>query len=157
MDIETLHADIRALTDRSEIADLFGRYLHSLDDREFDEAWAARFFTEDASTATPAGKVQGRNAVLENVRTAMSLFDRTVHVGSDYVIEVDGDRALLRAHQLSTHVLVGGEDVFISAGRADNALVRTADGWRLHRADLHITWTQGTPPVLPPELTGARS
>ncbi len=47
-------------------ADLFDRYLRSLDDREFDESWAASFFTEEASTATPAGHVRGRKAVLEN-------------------------------------------------------------------------------------------
>ncbi|MFF4954451.1 nuclear transport factor 2 family protein [Streptomyces chattanoogensis] len=155
MDSQTLGTDIRALTDRAEITDLFDRYLRSLDDREFDRSWAVAFFTEEASTATPAGQVQGRHAILENVRTAMRLFDRTVHFGSNYVIEVDGDRATLHGNQLSTHVLAGDGGLFLSGGRTENELVRTADGWRLHRADLRITWTQGNPPVLPPELAGA--
>ncbi|KPC63706.1 nuclear transport factor 2 family protein [Streptomyces chattanoogensis] len=155
MDSQTLHTEIRALTDRAEITDLFDRYLRSLDDRKFDRSWAASFFTEEASTATPAGHVQGRHAILGNVRTAMRLFDRTVHFGSNYVIEVDGDRATLHGNQLSTHVLAGEGDLFLSGGRTENELVRTADGWRLHRTDLRITWTQGDPPVLPPELTGA--
>ncbi|WP_329541822.1 nuclear transport factor 2 family protein [Streptomyces sp. NBC_01358] len=156
MDSQTLRTEIRTLTDRAEIADLFDRYLRSLDDREFDEGWAASFFTEQASTATPAGQVRGRHAVLENVRTAMRLFDGTVHFGSNYVIEVRGDRATLRGNQLSTHVLAGDGGLFLSGGRTDNELVRTDDGWRLHRADLHITWIQGHPPALPPELTGPR-
>ncbi|MFF4697824.1 nuclear transport factor 2 family protein [Streptomyces chattanoogensis] len=155
MDSQTLGTEIRALTDRAEITDLFDRYLRSLDDRTFDRSWAGSFFTEEASTATPAGQVQGRHAILENVRTAMRLFDRTVHFGSNYVIEVDGDRATLHGNQLSTHVLAGDGGLFLSGGRTENELVRTADGWRLHRADLRITWTQGNPPVLPPELTGA--
>ncbi|MGW2629973.1 nuclear transport factor 2 family protein [Streptomyces chattanoogensis] len=155
MDSQTLGTDIRALTDRAEITDLFDRYLRSLDDREFDRSWAVAFFTEEASTATPAGQVQGRHAILENVRTAMRLFDRTVHFGSNYVIEVDGDRATLHGNQLSTHVLAGDGGLFLSGGRTENELVRTPDGWRLHRADLRITWTQGNPPVLPPELAGA--
>ncbi|OEJ35368.1 nuclear transport factor 2 family protein [Streptomyces subrutilus] len=156
MDSQILNTEIRTLADRAEITDLFDRYLRSLDDREFDESWAASFFTEEASTATPAGHVRGRNAVLENVRTALRLFNRTVHFGSNYVIEVDGDRATLRGNQLSTHVLAGQGGLFLSGGRTDNELVRTADGWRLHRADLNITWTQGNPPVLPPELIGPK-
>ncbi|MDA5280505.1 nuclear transport factor 2 family protein [Streptomyces sp. NPDC054904] len=155
MDSQTLHIEIRALTDRAEITDLFDRYLRSLDERKFDGVWAASLFTEDASIETPAGLVRGRDAVLENVRTAMRAFDRTVHFGSNYVIEVDGDRATLRGNQLSTHVLAGDGGLFLSGGRTDNELVRTSAGWRLHRADLHITWTQGNPPVLPPGLDGA--
>ncbi|MET9609235.1 nuclear transport factor 2 family protein [Streptomyces sp. NPDC006512] len=153
MDSQTLYTEIQALTDRAEIADLFDRYLRSLDDRKFDGSWAAAYFTEDASTETPAGHVRGREAVLDNVRTALSLFDRTVHFGSNYVIEVDGDRATLRGNQLSTHVLAGDGGLFLSGGRTDNELLRTGAGWRLHRADLTITWTQGNPPTLPPELT----
>jgi hypothetical protein len=155
MDSQTLHTEIRALTDRAAITDLFDRFLRSHDDPEFDEPWAARFFTEDASTTTPAGHSRGRDAILGNVRTVMRLFDRTVHFGTNYVIEVDGDRATLRGNQFSTHVLASNGELFVSGGRTDNELVRTADGWRLRRADLDIAWTQGSPPVLPPELTGA--
>lgn len=153
MDNETSRTEILALIHRAEITDLFDRYLRSLDDRKFDASWAASFFTEDATTATPAGAVRGRDAVLGNVRTAMRLFDRTVHFGSNYIIEVDGERATLRGNQLSTHVLADDGTLFLSGGRTDNELVWTVDGWRLRRADLHITWTQGNPPVLPPELT----
>ncbi|MER5885484.1 nuclear transport factor 2 family protein [Streptomyces sp. NPDC001941] len=148
--------DVRHLLDRAEITDLFDGYLRSLDDREFDEAWAARHFTPDARTRTPAGDVHGRDAVLANVRTALALFDRTVHFGSNYVIDIDGDRATLRGNQLSTHVLAGGGGLFLSGGRTENELVRTDAGWRLVRADLHVSWTQGEPPVLPPELLAAR-
>lgn len=154
---QLLRSEIRALTDRAEITDLFDRYLRSLDDRRFDDVWAASFFTEDASTETPAGRVRGRGAILDNIRTAMALFDRTVHVGSNHVIAVDGDRATLHGNQLSTHVLAADGTLFLSGGRTVNELVRTPDGWRLTRADLHVTWTQGNPPVLPPELLRARA
>lgn len=137
-------------TDTADITRLFDRYLRSLDDRgAFDDAWAASFFTEDATTSTPAGAVRGREAVAANVRMAMGLFDRTVHFGSGYLVEVDGDRATLLGNQLSTHVLAGDGGLFVSGGRAENELVRTGEGWRLSRADLRIVWTQGNPPALP--------
>lgn len=137
-------------TDTAAVTRLFDRYLRSLDDRgAFDATWAAAFFTEDATTSTPAGDVHGRDAVAANVRMAMGLFQETVHVGSNYLIDVDGDRATLLGDQLSTHVLAGDGGLFVSGGRTENELVRTAEGWRLSRADLKIAWTRGNPPALP--------
>ncbi|MFG2296306.1 nuclear transport factor 2 family protein [Streptomyces sp. NPDC048603] len=138
----------------AEITLLFDRYLRSLDDGVFDEKWAGDFFTEDARTRAPIGEVRGRAAVLESIRTAMALFRGTVHFGSNYIVEIDpdGNRATLLGNQLSTHVLASDGTLFLSGGRTDNELVRTPDGWRLRRADLHVVWTQGNPPVLPPEL-----
>jgi hypothetical protein len=101
----------------------------------------------------PIGTVRGRDAVLAHIRRGMALFDRTVHLGTNAVIELDGDRATARGAQLSTHVLAdGSEAVFISAGHADTELARTADGWRIRASSLRITWTQGTPPRLPAGL-----
>ena len=44
---------------KSEIAELVDRYLCSLDERNFDEDWARRFFTEDAAVAFPIGNAEG--------------------------------------------------------------------------------------------------
>lgn len=137
-------ADIAAVTR------LFDLYLRSLDDRgTFDETWAAAFFTEDATTSTPAGDVRGREAIAANVRMAMGLFDRTVHFSSNHLVDVDGDRATLLGNQLSTHVLASDGSLFVSGGRTENEFVRTVDGWRLSRVVLRIAWKQGTPPVIP--------
>ncbi|MFF9914341.1 nuclear transport factor 2 family protein [Streptomyces sp. NPDC013457] len=137
-------------TDTADITRLFDRYLRSLDDGgPFDDTWAAAFFTEDATSSTPAGDTRGREAIAATVRTAMGLFDRTVHFGSNHLVEVDGDRATLLGNQLSTHVRADDGGLFLSGGRTENEFVRTPDGWRLSRADLSIVWTQGNPPVLP--------
>lgn len=153
MDTEAMQRQLQNLTDRSEITDLMDRYLRSLDEGRFDEAWARAFHTEDVTAEMPIGTVHGRNALLARVRRGMALFDRTVHLGGNVVIEIDGDRATARGAQLSTHVLAdGSEGVFVSAGHADSELVRTADGWRIAATSLRITWTQGTPPRLPAGL-----
>ncbi|SEE25452.1 nuclear transport factor 2 family protein [Streptomyces sp. TLI_105] len=147
----TITADTTATAaDVAAITRLFDGYLRSLDERgAFDGTWAAAFFTEDASTSTPAGDVHGRDAIAANVRMAMGLFDRSVHFGSNYLIDVDGDRATLFGNQLSTHVLAGDGTLFVSGGQTENELVRTPEGWRLSRADLRIVWKQGNPPVIP--------
>ncbi|KUL35221.1 hypothetical protein ADL22_27850 [Streptomyces sp. NRRL F-4489] len=141
---------VRELTDRAEIGDLLARYLGSLDEGVFDEAWGRAFFTEDATAVLPLGTVRGRDAVVARIRDGMALFDRTVHLGGGPVIALDGDRATARAAQLSTHVLADGpEEVFVSGGLAETELVRTAEGWRIAATALRIVWTRGTPPRVP--------
>ncbi|MFG2114323.1 nuclear transport factor 2 family protein [Streptomyces sp. NPDC048718] len=168
MDIEETQRRLQSLTDRAEITDLMNRYVRSLDDGVFDEEWARAFHTEDVTAEMPIGTIHGRDALTARVRRGMALFDRTVHLGTNYVIEVDGDRATVRGAQLSTHVLADGSgpgsgsgsgsgsgNVFISAGHAESTLVRTADGWRISASALRIAWTQGTPPRLPDDFAAA--
>jgi len=150
MDIEEMQQQVQSLTDRAEITDLLDRYLRSLDEGVFDEEWARAFHTEDVTAEMPIGTVHGRDALLARVRQGMALFDRTVHLGTNAVIEIDGDRATTRGAQLSTHVLADGTgSVFISAGHADAELVRTAEGWRISASSLRVVWTQGPPPQVP--------
>lgn len=152
-DTEAMQHQLQYLTDRAEIGDLMDRYLRSLDEGSFDETWARAFHTEDVTAEMPIGTVHGRDALLAHIRRGMALFDRTVHLGTNPVIEIDGDRATARGAQLSTHVLAdGSESVFISAGHSDNELVRTPEGWRIATSSLRIVWTQGTPPQLPAGL-----
>ncbi|MEU1894331.1 nuclear transport factor 2 family protein [Streptomyces pristinaespiralis] len=146
--IEEMRRELRALTDRAEIADLLDRYLRSLDEGPLDEEWARAFHTEDVTAEMPVGTVSGRDDLLATVRRAMALFERTVHLGSNTVIELDGDRATARGAQLSTHVLAdGSEEVFVSAGHTESELVTPA-GWRISATALRVAWTQGTPPDL---------
>ncbi|MET9965302.1 nuclear transport factor 2 family protein [Streptomyces sp. NPDC006356] len=149
---------LQTLSDRAEITDLLDRYLRSLDDGVFDEEWAGAFHTEDVTAEMPIGTVHGRDALLAHVRRGMALFDRTVHLGTNTVIEIDGPRATARGAQLSTHVLADGSaDIFISAGHTETELTRTTDGWRISATSLRVTWTQGTPPRLPAGLGPART
>ncbi|WP_329178939.1 nuclear transport factor 2 family protein [Streptomyces decoyicus] len=153
MDTEATQRQLQYLTDRAEITDLLDRYLRSLDEGRFDEAWARAFHTEDVTAELPVGTVHGHSALLARVGAAMALFDRTVHLGTNAVLEIDGDRATARGTQLSTHVLAdGSEGVFLSAGHADSELVRTPEGWRIAASSLRIAWTQGTPPRVPADL-----
>lgn len=147
--IDGMRRELRTLTDRAEITDLLDRYLRSLDEGGLDEQWARAFHTEDVTAEMPVGTVSGRDALLVTVRRAMALFDRTVHLGTNQVVELDGDRASASGAQLSTHVLADSEEVFISAGHTDTRLRRTADGWRISATSLRVVWTQGRPPRLP--------
>ncbi|MCI3155819.1 nuclear transport factor 2 family protein [Streptomyces sp. GB4-14] len=156
MDTDEMRRQVRALTDRAAVTDLISRYLRSLDEGVLDDEWARAFHTEDVVAEMPIGTVRGRDAVLDRVRRGMALFDRTVHLSTNDVVEIDGDRATVRGAQLSTHVLAdGSQEVFVSAGHTETELVRTDEGWRISATALRVVWTRGTPPRLPDDLAAA--
>ncbi|CAL9358780.1 hypothetical protein SUDANB60_00607 [Streptomyces sp. enrichment culture] len=151
-----MRRQVRALTDRAAVTDLISRYLRSLDEDVLDDDWARAFHTEDVVAEMPVGTVRGRDAVLDLVRRGMALFDRTVHLSTNDVVEIDGDRATVRGAQLSTHVLAdGSQEVFVSAGHTETQLVRTDEGWRISATALRVVWTRGTPPRLPDDMAAA--
>ncbi|CAL9615192.1 hypothetical protein SUDANB32_05711 [Streptomyces sp. enrichment culture] len=151
-----MRRQVLALTDRAAVTDLISRYLRSLDEGVLDDDWARAFHTEDVVAEMPVGTVRGRDAVLDRVRRGMALFDRTVHLSTNDVVEIDGDRATVRGAQLSTHVLAdGSQEVFVSAGHTETELVRTDEGWRISATALRVVWTRGTPPRLPDDLAAA--
>ncbi|WP_436997829.1 nuclear transport factor 2 family protein [Streptomyces sp. enrichment culture] len=156
MDTDEMRRQVLALTDRAAVTDLISRYLRSLDEGVLDDDWARAFHTEDVVAEMPVGTVRGRDAVLDRVRRGMALFDRTVHLSTNDVVEIDGDRATVRGAQLSTHVLAdGSQEVFVSAGHTETELVRTDEGWRISATALRVVWTRGTPPRLPDDLAAA--
>lgn len=151
-----MRRQVRALTDRAAVTDLISRYLRSLDEGVLDDDWARAFHTEDVVAEMPVGTVRGRDAVLDRVRRGMALFDRTVHLSTNDVVEIDGDRATVRGAQLSTHVLAdGSQEVFVSAGHTETELVRTDEGWRISATALRVVWTRSTPPRLPDDMAAA--
>ncbi|MET9985659.1 MULTISPECIES: nuclear transport factor 2 family protein [Streptomyces] len=136
------------------VADLLARYLISLDDEELDDAWAAALFTEDAVVAFPISRHEGRAGMAAWHAAALSAFAATQHLGSPPVVTVDGDRAVLRANLLSTHVHHAhharpqGElpPLFATGTFVDGAARRTPEGWRLTLLSFRLLWADGSPP-----------
>jgi hypothetical protein len=142
-------------TAKAEITELLDRYLHSLDERKLDEYWARGFFTEDVRAELPIGTVDGIGAMAASTRTGVLRFDRTQHIGLNYLIDpaVDGTPATVRWNQLNHHVYPGGGDMFVSGTRCEAEVVRTDTGWRIAHMTMHVVWTTGRPP----RNTGVRS
>jgi hypothetical protein len=160
-DLEVLRRQVQALTDRAEIGDLIDRFSRDLDDytlegRPFDVAWVRSYFTEEASVEYPVGAAAGAEAISTLIDgRGMAPFQRTQHVTTNYVIDLDRDRAAVRFNLIATHVHT--EEVHRRLGEEPGAhftvgdyyegeVVRTDAGWRFSRQALHVTWSEGTPP-----------
>lgn len=133
---------------KAEITELLDRYLRSLDDRAFDERWARRFFTEDVHADFPIGVADGIGAMVAATRAGVLRFDRTQHIGLNYLVDpaAGGAPATVRWNQLNHHVRPGEDAVFVSGTRCEAEVVGTGAGRRIARMTMHVVWTTGRPP-----------
>ena len=105
-------------------------------------------FTEDAN-GDLLEDVVGRVAIKKRVETALSRMDETQHLIANHQINVQGDTATCRCYLQAQHVrkAAHGGPNFIIAGRYEDQLTRTSEGWRISFRRLVVMWTDGNPAV----------
>ncbi|TDD39740.1 nuclear transport factor 2 family protein [Actinomadura sp. KC06] len=121
---------IRALADRAELADLVARHSLWIDEGRYDET--DRLFTEDVAVKSPRGEAHGIEALIELVRSGHDTYARTLHNKSNVIIELDGETATVRAHDVAVFVIDDKTEA-IAAGVHHYSARRTEHGWRFDR------------------------
>jgi ketosteroid isomerase-like protein len=121
---------IRAITDRAELADLVARHSLWLDEGRFGET--DRLFTDDVVVRSRRGEARGIGALVDVVRAGHDRYARTLHSKSNLVIDLDGDTAEVRAHEIAVYVIDDGTEAVAAAIHTYGAR-RTGDGWRFDR------------------------
>lgn len=124
---------IRALADRAELADLVARHSLWIDEARHGET--DQLFTEDVVVKSPRGEARGIGALIELVRSGHDTYVRTLHNKSNLIIEVDGETATVRAHDIAVFVIDDKTEA-IAAGIARYGARRTEDGWRFDRLEI---------------------
>jgi hypothetical protein len=149
----TSDAAVQTLLDRAEIDDLVARLGAVLDEGRFDDM--AGLLIEDATARTPGGVAEGRPAVIAQARKNHRSDFAIQHVISDVLVDLDGDRADVRANLVVSFALDGPVVAPAVAPAVTYALgevyrfdvVRTADGWRFARVETVPVWMSGERPV----------
>ncbi|WP_067793203.1 nuclear transport factor 2 family protein [Actinomadura formosensis] len=121
---------IRALADRAELADLVARHSLWIDEGRYGET--DRLFTEDVVVKSPRGEAHGIGALIELVCSGHDTYVRTLHSKSNLIIEVDGETATVRAHDIAVFVIDDNAEA-LAAGFHHYGARRTEDGWRFDR------------------------
>ncbi|MBY8858044.1 nuclear transport factor 2 family protein [Nocardia sp. CA2R105] len=124
---------IRELADRTELADLVARHSVWADERCYDET--DQLFTEDVVVVSPRGQVHGIATLVELVRSGDDRYVRTLHNKSNLVIDLDGDTATVRAHDIAVFVIDDKTEA-VAAGFHRYGARRTEGGWRFDRLEI---------------------
>jgi ketosteroid isomerase-like protein len=117
--------------DRADIIDVTVRYATAIDSRQW--SLLATVFAEDAvMDYGEIGQWNGADAVIEFMELSHAGASHTMHRMTNHVIDVDGDTAQARTY-VDALILVEDGSGVNAVGFYDDALARTAAGWRITR------------------------
>jgi hypothetical protein len=147
---------LRQLYDRAEITDLVYRLGTCMDEGRYDEM--RELLVEDATVSTPGGQAEGRAALIAQARRNHPADQRFQHVTTNVLLDLDGDRATVRANLVVT--ITTPDDAPGDAPAPPPRctigevysfeLVRTSGGWRFSRIATVPLWVSGTLPARVP-------
>jgi uncharacterized protein (TIGR02246 family) len=120
---------VERVLDHLAIRELTARYNRAFDDVD-SEAWADTF-TPDGVMDYGGDPIAGRDALVALSRATGFGY---VHMTTDPIIEIDGDRATQSCSVIIAQRSQARDQVSVAmTGRYDDELVRTPDGWRFRR------------------------
>jgi ketosteroid isomerase-like protein len=130
---------LRALADRHEILELSARYNRAADGT--DVATLLEVFSEDAVVEMHGGPNGPAVFAGEALTGLVAPFEgQRVHLTTDAIVAVDGDRATQQSTLLLCTRSKKRGVAALFTGRYDDELVRTSDGWRFSRRLVHVDY-----------------
>jgi ketosteroid isomerase-like protein len=138
------------LADRAAIVDAVIAYATAVDARDWERLGS--LFTDDAcwEYSGSGERICGPTAIVARISTSLERCDATQHLNGNHVAAVHGDHAEHTCYYQAQHVRLGLPDgeKFLGAGRYDDRLRRTADGWRFTHRIITSVWSEGNPGVI---------
>lgn len=126
------------LRDRTDITDLVYRLYAAMDEHRFDDL--AAFFIEDATATTPGGTARGREAVIAQATRNHANYTHLQHLITNVLVDLDGDRAAVRANLVATFVRHGSQPEFAIGGLLRLRAQRAPQGWLLAGIEITPVW-----------------
>ena len=138
-------ADARALADKLEIHEQLARYARGVDEHDWDLYRSV--FTDDAFIDySSAGAIAGsREEVVAFLAEGFATIPWAQHYITNVEIELDGDRARVRAMFYNPMQLPGVDGSSACGGYYFHDFVRTAGGWKSQRLVEQNRWFLNPP------------
>ena len=122
---------------------LTARYCWAID--SLDRSELEQCFMPDATAVLGTGMVSGIEAIWSRIHGVLSLLDASQHVLGSHLVDVHGDEARSRCYFVAQHIKhkAEGGPHYVVAGKYEDDMVRTTDGWRIKHRVLTSIWTEG--------------
>lgn len=137
---------------KAQIVELINRYFAAVDDRSLDLSLAEATFAPDGKIVRPNGaELVGPAVICEGQNESFARFRATHHVMTNYVVDLVGERARVRANVIATHLWAPGqgdpnalESHFTAGGVITADVVRLERGWRIATLENRVVWRTGS-------------
>lgn len=150
--IQQLEQRLQHLTDRAEITELVHRYGAAADSRDWNsmrsmftdeiEVWLGRHGQSPQLRRVSADRFTGSGDKI------LGRFSITQHVLTDKHIEIIGDEAICICDMQARHFKKPedpDQKIWDIGGFYSFYLTRTAQGWKVRKYTLNITWSENPP------------
>jgi SnoaL-like domain len=133
------------LADRDEITRLVYRLGACLDEARFDDM--RHLFVDDSVASTPGGVAEGIDALIAQASRNHSPDAAIQHLITNVLVDLEGDRATVRANLLVTFARPDPDAEAPSALAEVYRFVarRSSSGWRLARVEAQPIWASHVP------------
>ena len=122
--------DVQAVSDKLEIHELLARYARGVDTQDW-ELWKSVFTADAFVDYSKSGAAVGtRDEVAAWLEQSIGLMPMIQHFVTNIEVELDGDRAHVRALFYNPMQLPGMAEQSYCAGSYQHEMVRTPEGWK---------------------------
>jgi len=100
-----MEEQLKEIVEQTQISNLLVRYFRAIDDKQLDKKIVEATFTKDAQIVKPNGAISiGHKNILEGQIKSFARFQATQHTTSDWIIELDNDKATIRTNLTAMHI-----------------------------------------------------
>lgn len=139
---------LQEFLDRQAISDVVIRYATAIDTRDsplFRSCFTDEVYRDFTSFAGGQPETIPADLWVAQVERGLWGFAATQHMSTNHVITLNGDEAVCVSYMQAQHYLPNDEyeSTITLGGHYTNTLVRAAEGWKISRCLLTVTWRTG--------------
>jgi hypothetical protein len=146
-----MEEQLKEIVERMQIADLLTRYFAAVDDKCIDIHIVKATFTSDAKIIRPDGsEIVGQENILDGHRKSFARFKATHHVITNFIVDINNNRATLRSNIIANHMWADNEDnpslnnkYFLADGVFLAMAIKVDNQWRISELKNNVVWRTG--------------
>jgi hypothetical protein len=145
VDLDELARQVAEQADRVAVLDVVAAYATALDTKNWSLLETLLAADATVNFGSSVGTAQGPAAIAALLRGTLEALDGSQHLVANSVVRLTGDAAEHTCYVHGQHIRRGapGGELYVVAGRYDDRLRRTADGWRFTSRTITRSWSQG--------------